>query len=189
VGAPGGCITCLREPVLTGWPHGHVNVFKNFPGSDAAHTIGRFDKIVAGLSAMLAPENVHERERFGQLFGTNQETGAVDLPFSCRFLHVAFTLGGGNGCGCWLPTKVVVQASLDNVSTHAVTEISHPAFARVICFDCSGCNLRKRWRLVNSITMVQRWILRLGFSQVDRHVPAGVGSDSERVSSGIRSCC
>ncbi len=49
-----------RRPAFAGGPHGDINVFKNQSRRDAACAIGRFNEIVAWLTAMFAAESVDE---------------------------------------------------------------------------------------------------------------------------------
>lgn len=67
--------------------HGNVDVFEDSARSDAKHAVGGFDEVVSFASAVLAAEMIDEGEVGSKLFGFNQETCAVGLPF-LRF-HVA----------------------------------------------------------------------------------------------------
>jgi len=43
-----------------GCTHPDINIFKNLARGNAAAAVGRFDKIVAGLTAVLPTESVNE---------------------------------------------------------------------------------------------------------------------------------
>lgn len=60
--------------------HGDVNVLEYLARGDAAGTIGGFHQVVAGPADMLASEKVGESQGRGELAGSYQETGAVDVP-------------------------------------------------------------------------------------------------------------
>src|SRR5581483_12423439 len=76
-----------------------IDIFEDLPGSDTTHSVGGFHQIVSGNAAMLTPQRVGERQWFGQLPGTNQEAGTVNLPFACR-CHALTTLGGSGNIAC-----------------------------------------------------------------------------------------
>lgn len=61
--------------------HGDVDVFEDAARGDAEHAVGRFDEVVPFAPAMLAAEVVDEGETGTELFGFDQETCAVRLPF------------------------------------------------------------------------------------------------------------
>ena len=61
--------------------HHDVDVFEDLARGDAQHTVAGFDEVVASASAMLASEMVGEAEARVELFGSNQESRAVGLPF------------------------------------------------------------------------------------------------------------
>jgi hypothetical protein len=83
----------LRPAFICG-THGHVNIFKNQLGRDAASAIGGFDQIVAGLAAMFPAKSVDEEEGSGELLGFDQEASAINLPRTTIFSHVHLPFGG-----------------------------------------------------------------------------------------------
>jgi len=81
-----------RRPILVGRSDGYVDIFKNGARRDAACPVGRFDQIIAFLTAMFPPECVHEHERLGKLFGPDKKSRAIDLPLTAG-LHWLPPLG------------------------------------------------------------------------------------------------
>ena len=67
--------------------HGHVNIFKNFARRNSLSAVGRFDQIVACLTAMFAAKYIPELKRCGELPGPNQKSRAINMPFAFCFLH------------------------------------------------------------------------------------------------------
>jgi hypothetical protein len=63
---------------LISWLQGHVNIFEDGSAGDASHAIGGLDKVVAGVTGLLAAECIGENKRFGKLKGAHQEASAVD---------------------------------------------------------------------------------------------------------------
>jgi hypothetical protein len=74
--------------VLIGPAHCNVDILENVFRRDAAGPIGRFDQVVACDAPVLAAEYIDESERFGQLPGPNQKSGAINVPFGRSFPHV-----------------------------------------------------------------------------------------------------
>lgn len=72
--------TGVSRWILSGLLNNDINVFEDLARRDAYETFRRLDKVVARNSAVLAAERIDEDERFGKLFGANQETGAVNVP-------------------------------------------------------------------------------------------------------------
>ena len=60
--------------------HGNVDVLEDAAGGDAEDAVGGFDEVVTFASAVLAAEMIDEAERGAELFGFDEETGAVRLP-------------------------------------------------------------------------------------------------------------
>lgn len=65
-----------------------VDIFKNFAGCNAARSIARFHQIVALLALMFPAERIHEDEWPGELAGSDQKSGAINLPRAGRLGHV-----------------------------------------------------------------------------------------------------
>src|SRR5579863_7446755 len=92
-----------RRPGVAGGAHGNVNVFEDLAGRDALQAVGRFDEIVAWASGVLAAERVGEDERCVELFGFNQEAGAVNLPVTGGTTHCVDPRGGGVRAASYAP--------------------------------------------------------------------------------------
>lgn len=58
----------------------NVDVLENLARSDAQHTIDGFDQVIAFASGVETAENVGEGETGVELFGLDQEAGAVGDP-------------------------------------------------------------------------------------------------------------
>ncbi len=74
--------------------HGHVDVFENLPGRDAAGSVGRQNQVVAGLAGVFATEAIDKREGLIQLTGANQEASAIGCPFTKHSFHRIVILRG-----------------------------------------------------------------------------------------------
>ena len=74
---------------VVGEGHGNVDVLKNLARCDADDAVGRFDKVIALASGMLAAEMVDEAKSGTELLGFDQEASAVRLPIP--WFHVART--------------------------------------------------------------------------------------------------
>ena len=59
------------RPVFVARPHSDVNVLEDFPRSDAAGAVGRFDEVVAYAAVVLSSQRIKEGERLGELFSAN----------------------------------------------------------------------------------------------------------------------
>src|SRR5579863_10247640 len=75
--------------------HKNVHILKDLAWSNATAAVGGFDEVVTRLATMFATERVEECERLSELLCLDQETGAIDVPFSGRFPHVPSPLGEG----------------------------------------------------------------------------------------------
>ena len=65
------------------WHHAHrdVNIFEDLARSDAENSVARFDQVVAFAAAVLPSQVIGEAEVGVELFGFDEESGAVCLPF------------------------------------------------------------------------------------------------------------
>ena len=70
---------------------GHINVFEDLTGLDAENAIA-LDEVVAFASGVLPTKSVGESEAGGELFGINDEAGAVGGPWNGCF-HGLSVLG------------------------------------------------------------------------------------------------
>ena len=61
--------------------HGHVDIFEDLARSDAENAFGGFDEVVSLAAAVLAAEVIGEAESVIEFLGSDQEAGAVSLPF------------------------------------------------------------------------------------------------------------
>jgi hypothetical protein len=100
--------------------YGNVNVFEDAARSDAEHAVGGFDEVVTFASAVLAAEMIDEGEVGSELFGFDQETCAIGLPF-LRF-HVA------------LPRVRVVRLNRVNP-----TRFARPVGIEMLCASEGDC--------------------------------------------------
>jgi len=66
-------------------PQGYIDVFEDLPGSDAENAVGGFDEVVALASGVMTTESVGEGEAGGELFGFDEEAGAVSGPWGICF--------------------------------------------------------------------------------------------------------
>ena len=92
-----------HAPVSDGWPvlggpHSDIYVFEDFARSNASRAIGRLHDVVADTTAMFPPKCVDERERFSELFGPDQKSCAVDLPFVFILAHCIHPWGREGFC-------------------------------------------------------------------------------------------
>ena len=60
---------------------GDVNVFEDLARGDAENAVGGFDEIVALAAGVLPAERVGEGEAGGELFGFDEEAGAIGDPW------------------------------------------------------------------------------------------------------------
>ena len=61
--------------------HGDVDVFEYLARSDAENSLEGFDEVVPLTAAVLATERIGEAEIGVELFGFDQKSSAVCLPF------------------------------------------------------------------------------------------------------------
>jgi len=74
---------------------GHINILKEFAGSDAKTSTRELDEVVTRHTTMFAPERIGEVERGSELFCPDQKSGAISLPFIVQFLHHVHPSGEG----------------------------------------------------------------------------------------------
>lgn len=83
-----------RGGPVVGFPHGNINVFKNFTGCDALRAIRGEDKIIPFLSGVLPAQAVDEGEWRVKLPSFDQEASAIRCPFTDHFIHWICILPG-----------------------------------------------------------------------------------------------
>jgi hypothetical protein len=87
--------TCRRPRFHRSRTHHNVDILEDLARSDAAGAVRGLDQVVTRLATMFATKLVDERERLSELFGFDQEAGAIDFPFCGQFPHVRSPLGEG----------------------------------------------------------------------------------------------
>ena len=95
VGFADSYVLLTGRPICLRRTHGDVNVLEDLAALDAAAAVGGLDQIVTRLAAVFPPECIHEHQRFGQWFGFDEKTGAIDLPWCGRIPHIVHPFGGG----------------------------------------------------------------------------------------------
>jgi hypothetical protein len=77
--------------------HRHVDVFENLSGGDSPCAVGGLNQIVADISLVFTTQRVDEKKRFRKLPGSNQESGAVNMPIGREMVHGALSYPRGRG--------------------------------------------------------------------------------------------
>jgi hypothetical protein len=67
---------------------GYIDVFENLPGGDAENAVRKLDEVIAPAAGVLTSESIGKGEAAGELFGFNQEAGAIRDP-GIRCFHIA----------------------------------------------------------------------------------------------------
>jgi hypothetical protein len=73
----------------------NVNIFEEGSASYAANTIGGFEEVVSGLSAMFTTEGIGKNERLGKLTRTHEKASAIKIPITfCMHIFTALAVIG-----------------------------------------------------------------------------------------------
>jgi hypothetical protein len=70
------------------WIHDHVNVFEQPAWGNALGTVCRLNQVVTAFAAVLPAKHIDEVQWLGKLLSSDQESGAIHLPFAGCFVHV-----------------------------------------------------------------------------------------------------
>jgi hypothetical protein len=102
----------------------NVNIFEEGSAGYAANTIGGFEEVVSGLSAMFTTEGIGKNERLGKLTRTHEKASAIKIPIT--FCMHDFHRSGSY----WLRTL--------NFSLAKCCECTRRTMERQLHMNCAG---------------------------------------------------